>query len=188
MGRHFQSMVHPDDAVLVSQRLADVRAGYGGADGDAPVLVEARLRDGFGRWRETESAITDQRSAPEVSGRSVHIRDIAERKEMERTLHRLAYADPLTGLANRRHMLMSIVAQRGAPRAPGALLVIELDGFNAVNDVRGFDIGDAVLVEVGRRLRPVPVLMMWQLGCPETSSRWSPRARQCSRTRWPPDC
>jgi diguanylate cyclase (GGDEF)-like protein len=88
-----------------------------------------------------------------VSGLVVHIRDIAERKEMERTLHRLAYADSLTGLANRRHMLMSIVAQRAAPRAPGALLVIELDGFNAVNDVRGFDTGDAVLVEVARRLR-----------------------------------
>ena len=154
VGRHFQSMVHPDDAVLVAQRLADVRAGFGGgADGDAPVLVEARLRDGFGRWRETESAITDQRGAPEVSGLVVHIRDVAERKEMERTLHRLAYADPLTGLANRRQMLMSIVAQRSAPRAHGALLVIELDGFNAVNDVRGFDIGDAVLVEAARRLR-----------------------------------
>ncbi len=154
VGRHFESMVHPDDAVLVAQRLADVRAGYGGgADGDAPVLVEARLRDGFGRWRETESAITDQREAPEVSGLVVHIRDVAERKEMERTLHRLAYADPLTGLANRRQMLMSIVAQRSAPRVSGALLVIELDGFNAVNDVRGFDIGDAVLIEAARRLR-----------------------------------
>ncbi len=153
VGRHFQSMVHPEDAVFVAERLADVRVGYGGATGDAPVLVEARLRDGFGRWRETETAITDQRAAPEVSGLVVHIRDIGERKEMERTLHRMAYADALTGLANRRQMLTSIVAKRCAPRVSGSLLLVELDGFNAVNDVRGYDIGDAVLIEVARRLR-----------------------------------
>jgi diguanylate cyclase (GGDEF)-like protein len=81
------------------------------------------------------------------------MRDVSERKEMERTLHRLAYADQLTGLANRRQLMQTIVAQRCSPLARGALLVIELDGFNAVNDVRGYDIGDAVLVEVARRLR-----------------------------------
>jgi len=152
VGRHFQSMVHPEDAVIVADRLADVRAGFG-ADGDRPALFEARLRDGFGRWRETESSVSDQRDVPEVGGLVVHIRDISQRKEMERTLHRLAFADQLTGLANRRQMLLSIVAQRCVPRARGALLLVELDGFNAVNDVRGYDIGDAVLVEVARRLR-----------------------------------
>ena len=154
VGRHFQSMVHPEDAVIVADRLADVRAGFGaGAEGDRPALFEARLRDGFGQWRETESSVSDQREVPEVGGLVVHIRDISERKEMERTLHRLAFADQLTGLANRRQMLLSIVAQRCVPRARGALLLVELDGFNAVNDVRGYDIGDAVLVEVARRLR-----------------------------------
>jgi diguanylate cyclase (GGDEF)-like protein/PAS domain S-box-containing protein len=154
VGRHFQSMVHPDDAVLLADRLADVRAGYGtGADGDRPALVEARLRDGFGQWRETESTISDQRDVAEVAGLVVHIRDVTERKEMERTLHRLAYADQLTGLANRRQMLMSIVAARSVQRVRGALLLLELDGFSAVNDVRGYDIGDAVLIEVARRLR-----------------------------------
>lgn len=154
VGRHLQSMVHPEDAVLVADRLATIRAGYGeGSTGESPALVEARLRDGFGRWRETESSVSDQRDVPEVAGLVVHIRDVSERKEMERALHRLAYADQLTGLANRRQMLMSIVAQRCLPRVRGALLLVELDGFNAVNDVRGYDTGDAVLVEVARRLR-----------------------------------
>ncbi len=154
VGRHFQSMVHPEDAVIVADRLADVRAGYGsGADGDRPALIEARLRDGFGKWRETESSVSDQRDVPQVAGLVVHIRDVGERKEMERALHRLSYADQLTGLANRRQLLISIVAQRGVPRPRGALVLLELDGFNAVNDVRGYDVGDAVLVEVARRLR-----------------------------------
>jgi diguanylate cyclase (GGDEF)-like protein/PAS domain S-box-containing protein len=154
VGRHFQSMVHPEDAVLVAHRLDEVRTGAGlTGDGNRPWLVEARLRDGFGLWRETESSINDQREVPQVGGLVVHIRDVSERKEMERTLHRLAYADQLTGLANRRQMLLSVVGQRSAPRVRGALLLLELDGFNAVNDVRGYDIGDAVLVEVARRLR-----------------------------------
>jgi diguanylate cyclase (GGDEF)-like protein/PAS domain S-box-containing protein len=174
VGRHFQSMLHPEDAVRVSDRLAEVRArGTGGEveirgprtengpaqagnpsnSEESPALIEARLRDGFGRWRETESAVSDLHDVPEVAGLVVHIRDVGERKDMERALHRLAYADQLTGLANRRQLMMSIVAQRRAPVARGALLVVELDGFNAVNDVRGYDIGDAVLVEVARRLR-----------------------------------
>jgi diguanylate cyclase (GGDEF)-like protein/PAS domain S-box-containing protein len=153
VGRHFQSMVHPDDVVRVANQLADVRARGLGLDGDSPDLIEARLRDGFGRWRETESAVSDLTDVPEVSGIVVHIRDVGERKEMERALHRYAYADQLTGLANRRQLMMSIVAQRCSPLVRGALMVIELDGFNAVNDVRGYDIGDAVLVEVARRLR-----------------------------------
>ena len=84
---------------------------------------------------------------------------------------------------------MSIVAQRCAPRAPGASGRRELDGFNAVNDVRGYDIGDAVLVEVARRLpEPESGPVICRRGCPATSSPWSPRPRRCRRTPWRPGC
>jgi diguanylate cyclase (GGDEF)-like protein len=83
----------------------------------------------------------------------VHVRDVAERKELERTLHRASFVDHLTGLANRRQLLLTIVALRAVPGGRGALLQLELDGFSSVNDVRGFAIGDAVLIEVARRLR-----------------------------------
>ncbi|HEX6870450.1 MAG TPA: EAL domain-containing protein [Micromonosporaceae bacterium] len=152
VGRHFQSMLHPEDAVLVADLLADVCEGSAGG-GDRPTLIEARLRDGSGRWRETESSVSDQREVPAVAGLVVHIRDVGERKDLERKVHRLAYADQLTGLANRRQMLLSIVALRAMPRARGALLLIRLDGLDAINDVRGYHVGDAVLVEVARRLR-----------------------------------
>ena len=154
VGRHFHSMVHPEDAVGVANRLSGVRAGLTTMpERNRPWLVEARLRDGFGLWRETESSISDQRDIPQVGGLVVHIRDVGERKEMERKLHRLAYADQLTGLANRRQALLTIVAQRCGPRVRGAVLLLELHGFEGVNDVRGYDVGDAVLVEVARRLR-----------------------------------
>jgi diguanylate cyclase (GGDEF)-like protein len=65
----------------------------------------------------------------------------------------MAFTDQLTGLANRRELLRGIAAMRGVPGQPGALLVIDLDGFTSVNDVRGHEVGDAVLIEVARRLR-----------------------------------
>jgi diguanylate cyclase (GGDEF)-like protein/PAS domain S-box-containing protein len=154
VGRHLLSMVHPEDAGVLGQRIDDIRAGLGtGADGEPPALVEARLRDGFGQWRETESSISDQRDVPEVNGLVVHIRDVSERKEMERTLRRLAYADQLTGLANRRQILQSVTALRSAPRGRGALLLVELEGFSEVRDEHGYAVGDAVLIEVAQRLR-----------------------------------
>jgi diguanylate cyclase (GGDEF)-like protein/PAS domain S-box-containing protein len=149
VGRHFQSMLHPEDAVQVAERLDRIRADADQGGG----LIGARIRDGFGVWRETESTVSDQREVPEVAGLVVHIRDVGARREMERTLYRLEYADQLTGLANRRQLMTSIDALRSVARARGAVLMVELSGFTAVNDLRGYDTGDAVLVEVARRLR-----------------------------------
>lgn len=155
VGRTFMSLLHPEDAPLVLERLLAVLAARWQRNplDPRPGLVEARLRDGFGRWRDTESTISDQLDAPEVGAVVVHVRDVGERKELERTLHRMSFVDHLTGLANRRQLLLTIVALRAVPEARGTLLQFELDGFSAVNDVRGHETGDAVLIEVARRLR-----------------------------------
>ncbi|MGW0434062.1 putative bifunctional diguanylate cyclase/phosphodiesterase [Micromonospora sp. NPDC003197] len=71
--------------------------------------------------------------------------------EREAHFRELAHTDPLTGLANRRGLLRSL--HNEAPGIPRALLGLDLDGFKHVNDSRGHDVGDAVLVEVGQRLR-----------------------------------
>jgi diguanylate cyclase (GGDEF)-like protein/PAS domain S-box-containing protein len=154
VGRPFLSLLHPDDAGVVGDRLGDVRVRTGHRDERGTVLVEARLRDGFGQWRDTESTICDQRDTPEVRALVVHIRDVSERKDLEHTVRHLAYTDQLTGLANRRQLLLTLLALRAAPGGGrGALLLIELNGFTGVNDVRGHETGDAVLIEVARRLR-----------------------------------
>ena len=143
VGRPFTALVHPDD-------VARVRAALRASE---PTLIEARLRDGFGRWRDTESTVSDLRDAPEVAALVVHVRDVGERKELERTLHRMAFTDQLTGLANRRELLRAVAAARLTGTGRGAVLVIDLDGLAGINDLRGHEVGDAVLIEVARRLR-----------------------------------
>ncbi|MFE9690378.1 putative bifunctional diguanylate cyclase/phosphodiesterase [Micromonospora sp. NPDC005806] len=72
--------------------------------------------------------------------------------EREAHFRALAHTDPLTGLANRRGLLRAL--QRCADAdVPCVLLGLDLDGFKNVNDLRGHDVGDAVLAEVGWRLR-----------------------------------
>jgi len=61
--------------------------------------------------------------------------------------------DPLTGLANRRHFqaVMRQVAADG--KLSGAVYLIDIDHFKRINDQHGHSAGDAVLIEVARRLR-----------------------------------
>jgi diguanylate cyclase (GGDEF)-like protein/PAS domain S-box-containing protein len=151
VGRAFPSLMHPDDAAEVTSLLTAVLSERQ-APGRPP-LVEARLRDGYGAWRDTESTVGDQRAVPEVAALVVHVRDVGERRHLERTLHKLAFTDQLTGIANRRELMRTIVSQREVEGHTGALLVIDLHGMADVNEVRGREMGDAVLIEVGRRLR-----------------------------------
>ena len=76
--------------------------------------------------------------------------DITERLLLEQELRQAAHTDPLTGLANRA-ALSERLATPGL--APAALLLLDLDGFKAVNDALGHAAGDEVLRRVGVRLR-----------------------------------
>lgn len=67
----------------------------------------------------------------------------------------MSVTDPLTGLPNRRAFDRTILVElarvdRGGP--PMSLVMLDLDEFKAINDRRGHAGGDAVLVEVARRL------------------------------------
>ncbi|GIF10550.1 EAL domain-containing protein [Actinoplanes teichomyceticus] len=151
VGRAFGALIHPDDAADALAVLGSMLAAE--PAGGPPVLLGTRLRDGARLWRDTESTICDQRAVPEVAALVVHVRDVGERRHLERTLHRLAYLDQLTGLANRRALMRDLLALRRRAGQHGTLLVVDLHGLAEVNDSRGREVGDAVLIEVARRLR-----------------------------------
>jgi diguanylate cyclase (GGDEF)-like protein len=67
-----------------------------------------------------------------------------------RTMTRIAQQDPLTGLANRAHLMD---AGPAALALGGAVLFIDVDRFKEVNDRGGHAVGDALLVRLADRLR-----------------------------------
>ncbi|HET6534041.1 MAG TPA: EAL domain-containing protein [Actinoplanes sp.] len=151
VGRPFSDLIHPDDAADARAVIESVLVGEH-ADGP-PALVNARVRDGHKLWRDTESTISDQRAVPEVAALVVHVRDVGERRHLERTLHRLSYTDQLTGLANRRALMRDLLSFRRRAGQQGTVLVIDLHGLAEINNEKGRETGDAVLIEVARRIR-----------------------------------
>ena len=82
---------------------------------------------------------------------SLH-RQVAEQRQLRDSAQRAALHDPLTGLPNRRLLVERLhditVGEDGA----AALLLVDVDGFKAVNDFYGHTVGDGVLVEIAARL------------------------------------
>ncbi|WP_414164652.1 putative bifunctional diguanylate cyclase/phosphodiesterase [Superficieibacter sp. BNK-5] len=80
------------------------------------------------------------------------VRDITERQENEARLFKMASLDALTDLPNRAAWRQCVVSFMQEAR-PGAMLLLDLDGFKEVNDTQGHLAGDAVLKDVGLRLK-----------------------------------
>ncbi|NDY91163.1 putative bifunctional diguanylate cyclase/phosphodiesterase [Ideonella livida] len=76
--------------------------------------------------------------------------------EAKRRLQENAQLDPLTGLPNRawfEERLLQALSRAEARQGHVAVMFIDLDGFKPVNDTYGHATGDALLREMGRRLR-----------------------------------
>lgn len=78
-------------------------------------------------------------------------------KDATTSVWRIAHLDGLTGLANRRLFMESLdrAVQQSSSSQPVAVLFIDLDDFKIVNDEKGHDIGDKLLIEVAARIESV---------------------------------
>jgi diguanylate cyclase (GGDEF)-like protein len=82
-------------------------------------------------------------------GHRNHLRQLGEARA---TLRHQALHDPLTGLGN-RNLLEEFTRDGLTPGVPASVLLLDLDGFKAVNDTLGHAVGDELLRIVGARLR-----------------------------------
>lgn len=104
----------------------------------------------FLRIRATSTMTAD--GDPEIVGSA---EDITSEHLQRVQLSSDALTDSLTGTANRRGLDLALSRHLQSDRQADrqfAVLVIDLDGFKEVNDDFGHDAGDAVLIEVGRRI------------------------------------
>ncbi len=82
--------------------------------------------------------------------------DISLHKKAEAEIHTLAFYDPLTSLPNRRLLLDRLehtMASSARNKRHGAVLILDLDRFKELNDTKGHNIGDLLLIEVAARLQ-----------------------------------
>jgi diguanylate cyclase (GGDEF)-like protein len=79
-----------------------------------------------------------------------------ERRARDEQLLKLSRHDPLTGELNRTHLIAALaeaVEETGRLRTSSAFMLIGIDHLSRVNDAFGFDVADAVIAEVARRIR-----------------------------------
>src|SRR5689334_12695679 len=117
-----------------------------------PAVVEEAIAGGSAK----QVFLTSHRPI-EVAGRNLLISsstDISEQKAFEDHLFRAAYYDELTGLPTRRvieHRVESLLKEDDG-RGRFALAFLDVDNFKHINDYYGHAAGDALLVEMAKRL------------------------------------
>ena len=114
-----------------------------------------RHPDGTKRHLETSVALIRDAEGRKKGFRGI-VRDVEQRKKYEEKLVYLAYHDALTGISNRKafyERLEEGLAYARRYQTEIALVFIDIDKFKQVNDTLGHEIGDALLIEIARRLQ-----------------------------------
>lgn len=154
-GRSLFDLTHPDDLISARAACAGLRS-----EPERAVRQECRLLRADGSPVPVQ--IATSWVTPTDAGREPHlvmiIEDITERKELEAQLVHRSLHDPLTGLPNRslfQDRLWHALERGQRERTPTCVLIMDLDGFKAVNDELGHPMGDLVLVSFAERMRSV---------------------------------
>lgn len=147
----FFELLHPDDRQSMKDWLEAISSG------EQPSELEFRTYPVNGKSRHLlDNSVLET----DLNGKPLRIigtvQDITERKKAEETIYDLAFYDPLTHLPNRRLMLdrlHQVLISRKLKNRYGAILFIDLNNFKTLNETRGHDIGDLLLIEVSRHLK-----------------------------------
>ena len=158
-GGEIDSFLSPGEVDILLVRMRGVRSPT------PPVTVldipMVALTDASGvdaRMLALEAGAVEQVGMDEL-GTTVLVRVLRfalERHRLEAELRRMAHADPLTGLRNRRYLSKHLATAMASSRRHGhplSIAVCDLDNFKVVNDTYGHTVGDEVLKAVATVLR-----------------------------------
>jgi diguanylate cyclase (GGDEF)-like protein/PAS domain S-box-containing protein len=144
----FRSLIHPDDLEIVEKTL---RRAIRAAEPFNYTLrmyladkVSLRTFECYGE------VFTDPDGRPVRVLGTAH--DISEIKRTQDELAYLADHDALTGLVNRRSFTARLDGMLARRSGGGALLLLDVDNFKDINDLRGHAVGDQVMRGLARRL------------------------------------
>jgi diguanylate cyclase (GGDEF)-like protein/PAS domain S-box-containing protein len=172
------NLLHPDDRAggMQAIRRAMTKA-------QRPGRYPCRVRAEDGTWRHVEATVSRYRDPGQPDLVLVTARDMSAQVALRRQVTHLTFHDGLTGLPNRAYAeqraqdvlgqgqgqdaaaaggpalagkpaVSAVPAAAGlAERAVPGAIVVDIDGFTAVNDARGRTAGDLLLAQVARRLR-----------------------------------
>jgi diguanylate cyclase (GGDEF)-like protein/PAS domain S-box-containing protein len=151
LGAGTTEMVHPEDLPLRRLMIDNLMEGH---------AAQAELRFVHSDGHEIWVLIVPRLTLGPDGERLIVVQalDISERKTFEAKLQHHADRDVLTGLFSRRRFeeeLQREVSRARRHRRPAALMLLDLDGFKAVNDAFGHAAGDALLVRISDALREV---------------------------------
>jgi len=151
--REVREFMHPADVERVWQLYGELIRG----ERDHFRLEKQFLRStGESVWTDlTVSLLRDGRGCPRYQLALIH--DVTALRQLRRRLEFEANHDPLTGLANRKMFLdqLNQLSTEAAPEGRVGLCYLDLDGFKAVNDTLGHEVGDQLLIAVARSLDTV---------------------------------
>jgi len=160
-GTHVADLLHPEERDGGTRAIR--RAITSKAQRPGHYTCQVRAEDGT--WRYVEATLSPYRDPGQADLVLITARDMSAQVALRRQVTHLTFHDGLTGLPNRAYAeqrAQEVLSQdRDAaaaalavadPPVPG-VIVVDIDGFTAVNDVGGHTAGDLLLAQVARRLR-----------------------------------
>jgi diguanylate cyclase (GGDEF)-like protein/PAS domain S-box-containing protein len=169
-------LLHPEDRAGGMRAIRRAMTSKAQRPGRYPCRVRAE----DGTWRHVEATVSRYRDPGQPDLVLITARDMSAQVALRRQVTHLTFHDGLTGLPNRAYAeqraqdvlgqgrgdaaagpaeagtpVITAVPAGPAPaeRAVPGVIVVDIDGFAAVNDVRGRTAGDLLLAQVARRLR-----------------------------------